>query len=65
MPKYCVTMERTSRIAHRLKADNDADAERMAARMQDNMKPSDYEGGDCEEDYSLCAEDGREIVAWD
>lgn len=64
MPKYCVTMERTSRVAYWFDAKNDEEAERMALTMQDEMKPSDYDSGDYEEDYSLCRGNGTEVVGW-
>lgn len=65
MKKYCITMERTQRVAVWFKAKNDEAAEKEAERINDAAKPEDFESGDEERNYALDdVSDGRTIIDW-
>lgn len=62
--RYCVTMERTTRIAQWFEATSDEEAKIIAEKIHDDMKPSDYESGDEEQNYAICEETGRTVLDW-
>ena len=65
MKRYCITMERTQRVAVWFDAPNDEAAERKAERINDLAKPSDFETGDEERDFALeDVSEGRTIIDW-
>lgn len=64
MGKYCITMERTLRIAKWFEAENDEIARGLADKIHMETKDSEYEGGDAEYDYALCHEGGCTVVDW-
>ena len=51
--EYCITMERTQRVAVTFTADNDDQAIEKAAELNRTSTPADFEGGDEEHDYAL------------
>lgn len=63
--KYCITIERTMRIAKWFEAADDESATKEAHRIVNNVKPEEFEGGDKESDWALCADDGTMIVDWE
>lgn len=64
--KYCVTMERTLRIAVWFDAPDDEAAEEKAAEINRSTDLKAFEQGDVERDYALCdAENGRLLIDWD
>lgn len=65
MPNYCITMERTLRIAKWFDAKDDAEACERANLIHLQTDDYEYEGGDSEYDYSLvCTENGNELIPW-
>lgn len=63
--KYCITMERTQRVAVWFEAENDEAAEQKAERIYDDTMPEDFESGSEEYDYALeDVSDGRTIIDW-
>ena len=62
--KYCVTMERTVRIAKWFEAENDKAAMDLAHLIHVRTDDSEYENGDSEYDYALCDETGKDLVYW-
>ncbi len=64
--KYCVTMERTLRIAVWFDAPDDEAAEAKAAEINQSTDLKEFEQGDVERDYALCnVENGRLLLDWD
>lgn len=63
--EYCITMERTQRVAVTFTADSDDEAMEKAAEINTTAKPADFEGGTEEHDYALCDTAGRLLVDWD
>lgn len=63
--EYCITMERTQRVAITFTADNDDEALLKAAELNSAATPADFEGGDEEHDYALCDSSGNLLVDWD
>jgi len=64
--KYCVTMERTLRIAVWFDAPDDEAAEEKAAEINQSTDLKEFEEGDVERDYALCdVESGRLLLDWD
>lgn len=63
--KYCITMERTLRIAVNFDAANDDEAREKASEIFDNTSQDDFEQGSEEYDYALCDDTGRTIVDWE
>ena len=51
--KYCITMERTQRVAVWFDAPNDEKAEKEADRIFGAATAADFEDGDEERDYAL------------
>lgn len=63
--KYCITMERTQRVAVWFDAPNDEKAEKEADRIFGAATAADFEDGDEERDYALDNVDkGRTITPW-
>lgn len=64
--KYCVTMERTLRIAVWFDALDDEAAEQKAAEINQSTSLESFEQGDMERDYILCnMETQQMILDWD
>jgi hypothetical protein len=63
--EYCITMERTQRVAVTFTAESDDEAMEKAAEINTAAKPADFEGGAEEHDYALCDTAGRILVDWD
>lgn len=65
MKRYCITMERTQRVAVWFKAPNDEKAEEEADRIFDSTTAADFEDGDEERDFALDdVSNGRTIISW-
>ena len=64
MGRYCITMERTVRIAKWFEAEDDKQARELAEQIHLKTKDHEYEFGDSEYDYALASEDGRDLVLW-
>ena len=64
MGEYCITMERTTRIAKWFEAEDDNQARELADKIHMETKDSEYEDGDSEYDYALCDGGGRTVVGW-
>lgn len=62
--EYCITMERTQRVAVSFTADNDNEAIEKAAKINEMAAPADFENGTEEHDYALCDTAGRLLVDW-
>ncbi len=62
--EYCITMERTQRVAVTFTADNDDQAIEKAAELNRTAAPTDFEAGDEEHDYDLCDSAGHLLVDW-
>ena len=62
--EYCITMERTQRVAFSFTADNDDEALKKAAELNRTAAPTDFEAGDEEHDYALCDSAGHLLVDW-
>lgn len=62
--EYCITMERTQRVAVFFTAENDDQAMEKAVEINNSAKSADYEGGTEEYDYALCDTAGRPLVDW-
>lgn len=62
--EYCITMERTQRVAVSFTADNDDQAMEKAAEINSTATPMDFEDGTEEHDYALCDTAGRLIIDW-
>ncbi len=64
--RYCITLERTQRIAVWFEADGDDDACIKAEGILEQHKadPSKFESGDVEYDYALDDDGGRSVIAW-
>ena len=64
--RYCITMERTQRVAVWYDANDDEDAEwrgdQILADFQEH--PQKFADGDEEFEYAICSEDGGDIVTW-
>ena len=65
MMEYCITMERTLRVAVHFKASSDVEACEKAVEIYNNAAPTDFEAGDEEHDYALCDTRGRTLVDWE
>ncbi len=65
--KYCITIERTQRIAVWFDAEDDEAAEEKAGEIYNTTQdhPHEFESGDTEYDYALDREDGGTILDWD
>ena len=63
--EYCITMERTQRVAFSFSADSDDEALEKAAELNRTSTPADFEDGDEEHDYALCDGAGNLLVDWD
>ena len=64
--KYCITMERTQRVAVWFDARNDGKAEEKAMEIYGAVKPEDFDGGD--EEYNFAVEnvsEGTTLIDWD
>lgn len=62
--EYCITMERTLRVAVRFHAENDDQARERAIELYEMATPANFEHGDETHDYALSDSDGRTIVDW-
>ena len=63
--KYCVTIEKTKRIAIWFKAENDSEAEKKAITIASNITDDDLDLGDIDQDYSLVNEEnGKTLIDW-
>ena len=62
--EYCITMERTQRVAVTFTADNDDQAIEKAAELNRTAAPTDFEAGDAEHDSALCDTAGHLLVDW-
>lgn len=62
---YCITMERTLRVAVQFEADSDDEAYEKAKEIYDKSEPADYDQGEEEHDYALCDGAGNLLVDWD
>lgn len=65
MMEYCITMERTLRVAVHFEASSDDAACEKANEIYDNATPTDFEAGDVGHDYALCDTSGRTLVDWE
>ncbi len=64
--KYCITIEKVRRISVTFCADNDEDAEEIAAQINRNTTNAEFEPGDEEQDYALFnCDTQRQIIDWD
>ena len=63
--EYCITMERTQRVAVTFTADNDDQAIEKAAEINRASTHADFEDGDEEYDYALCNGAGGVLIDWD
>lgn len=63
--RYCITLEKTMRVAKWFDAEDDAFAVDRAERVRDAISHDEYECGDIEYDFSLvCVDDGRILTPW-
>ena len=65
MMEYCITMERTLRVAVHFDADSDDKARERAIEIYDSATPAVFEAGDTEHDYALCDTSARTLVDWE
>lgn len=65
MAKYWLTMERTLRISVEFEAQDDEEAEQIAADINMKTGLEDFYCGNVETDYSLSDDAGRTILDWD
>ena len=65
--QYCITMERTQRIAVWYEANSDDEAITQGEAIFRERVDGDcgFDGGRSEYDFEICHENGREIVQWD
>ena len=65
MNRYCITMERTTRIAKWFDADDHISAINAARKIFDETSKDEYESGDAEYDYAIsCETTGTDVVTW-
>ena len=66
MARYCITMERSVRIAKWFDAESDEGAKEQAHQIHLQTEDEEYESGSSEYDYALVNEDtDRTLVWWD
>ena len=65
--QYCITMERTQRIAVWYEANSDDEAITQGEAIFRERVDGDYgfDGGSSEYDFEIFHENGMEIVQWD
>lgn len=65
--QYCITMERTQRIAVWYEANSDDEAITQGEAIFRERVDGDYgfDGGSSEYDFEICHGNGMEIVQWD
>lgn len=63
--EYCITMERTLRVAVTFTAESDDEAMEKAVGIKRAAATAYFEGGTEEHDYALCDTAGRMLVDWD
>lgn len=63
--RYCVTIEKTKRIAIWFDSENDSEAEKKAITIASNITDDDLDLGDSDQDYSLVNEEnGKTLIDW-
>lgn len=63
--RYCVTIEKTKRIAIWFEAENDSEAEKKGITIASNITDDDLDLGDIDQDYSLVNEEnGKTLIDW-
>ena len=60
--KYCITMERTMRVALSFEAANDDDAIEKANRICQSADPSEFEDGVEERDFALVDGETHDLI---
>lgn len=65
MGKYCITIEKTERVAIWFDADGHGDAAAVAEKIFDGKDKMNFSGGDMEYDYAVvCLDDSVDVVSW-
>lgn len=62
--RYCITMERTARIAKWFDADDHIAACEAGAKIFSETTDEEFEIGDVERDYAIACDNGCDVVTW-